>query len=689
MNYIERFIGDSAILTISLSWNDVAFQPGNDWILISTAKKDAAQDDTQALFQKVSGAGITCVGAVASVELVPDDTVDAEDGLYLLDVQAQHKVTGKVQTVGYVKLNLLRDVTRLTTTSIPVTTTEPPLPVGPEGPAGPEGPEGPAGPEGPQGPAGPEGPAGPQGEQGPQGAQGFQGDQGPQGPQGVQGPAGSDATVTLAAITLAIGGTPAKTSDIISAAAGISFTPTGNISATTVQAAVAELDSEKQTLRKYVHGDTGAINSLKHALDAGIDAAIGILTDSTGNATDEWVYLTFADIAARYPNHRVLYRLWNDSTKVYDLTTVQAGVGGDRCINYPAGSTFGYYHPRADMLDTFAGGDLEVQTEISVDAGGNPAGNFVLLSWSGAPTTDYGRGWFQMAAGYLSLYWSEDATATLRSVSSTAAIPTPVAGTKYRYKVTLDIDDGAGNRVVNFYYSTNSGSTWTKIGNTVTTAGASNTYLDSTASIIQNSRGATPTTGVKFYYAQLFKGIDGQPLLPERIDLWQRNTSSPSNAASLTGAPVFYIDNIAVSGWSLYSHINLQLAPKVAYIDRGRLFWILSSSHNDQGKLAAEWGRDADTLIAQVNAKSVDDAPVVLVTQNPETLGVAVFAAAHNRRCVDQVRVASARRWGLIDVTAAWRDYGDWSVLMNADGIHPLATGSTVTKNAMIVSLGF
>ena len=64
---------------------------------------------------------------------------------------------------------------------------------------GPKGDQGAKGDTGAQGPTGPQGPAGPRGETGAKGATG---------PQGPAGPAGSDASVTKASITAALGYTP-------------------------------------------------------------------------------------------------------------------------------------------------------------------------------------------------------------------------------------------------------------------------------------------------------------------------------------------------------------------------------------------------------------------------------------------------------------------------------------------------
>lgn len=92
--------------------------------------------------------------------------------------------------------------------------------VGPQGPQGPQGATGATGPQGPKGDkgdkgdtgatgaTGPTGPQGPKGDTGATGPTGPQGETGPTGPQGPQGPAGSDADVTAANITAALGYTP-------------------------------------------------------------------------------------------------------------------------------------------------------------------------------------------------------------------------------------------------------------------------------------------------------------------------------------------------------------------------------------------------------------------------------------------------------------------------------------------------
>ena len=135
---------------------------------------------------------------------------------------------------------------------------------------------------GPQGEIGPMGVQGPQGEVGPEGPDGPKGDQGiiPEAPTdgGIYGRKGSNATWTL--VTAVNSGT-------------LPNTPAGGISATNVQAAINELDTEK--LSKTGGTMTGAITLLAAnptaATDAShkgyVDTQIGTLNASLINKPDK------------------------------------------------------------------------------------------------------------------------------------------------------------------------------------------------------------------------------------------------------------------------------------------------------------------------------------------------------------------------------------------------------------------
>jgi hypothetical protein len=216
---LTQYIGDSTSHEIPLTWAGDDFTPGEAWSLIFTAKRSAQDSDDAAVFQKVTGAGISVTGNTAEVEIVPADTLALPSATYIWDIQAQSLSTGEVRTVALGGIKLVRDVTRKTTSSTQIFTTQPGVPisgksayevavesgfsgsqsqwlaslVGPQGATGSAGPVGPVGPAGPAGSTGPTGSVGPTGPTGSAGPAGSVGQTGPAGPAGPQGPAGTPA----------------------------------------------------------------------------------------------------------------------------------------------------------------------------------------------------------------------------------------------------------------------------------------------------------------------------------------------------------------------------------------------------------------------------------------------------------------------------------------------------------------
>lgn len=62
------------------------------------------------------------------------------------------------------------------------------------------------------------------------------------------------------------------------------------------------------------------------------DVSLLVVGDSTGNETTEWVYLFAQWLGAQYPTHSVSYRLWNDTSNVYDAAVAVSTGSGARTI---------------------------------------------------------------------------------------------------------------------------------------------------------------------------------------------------------------------------------------------------------------------------------------------------------------------------------------------------------------------
>lgn len=137
--------------------------------------------------------------------------------------------------------------------------------------------------------------------------------------------------------------------------------------------------------------------------------------------------------------------------------------------------------------------------------------NSIMAKRVGAGT----RTWWLMVNtdGTLGFTTSADGTANITHVSTAATGATD--GTVRWLRATIDVDNGAAGHDVIFYTSSESEFTdpatvtWTKLGNTVTTAGTTSLF-DSTSGIELGSvgGGGTQMTG-KFFYGEIRNGIAG------------------------------------------------------------------------------------------------------------------------------------------------------------------------------------
>lgn len=158
-------------------------------------------------------------------------------------------------------------------------------------------------------------------------------------------------------------------------------------------------------------------------------------------------------------------------------------------------------------------GDLDVRARISLDDWTPSSIVAAVSKWS---NTGNQRSWAlrvnNSTAGTLQLIWSTDGTATINVVST---VVVPFTDTQKGWiRATLDVDDGAGNRVVKFYTSAEDLDdpdevTWTQLGTTSTTAGTTSIF-DGTATVMvgDTNDGDRTITG-NVYYAEVRNGIDG------------------------------------------------------------------------------------------------------------------------------------------------------------------------------------
>jgi hypothetical protein len=182
-------------------------------------------------------------------------------------------------------------------------------------------------------------------------------------------------------------------------------------------------------------------------------------------------------------------------------------------------------------------GDIDIRVRVALDDWTPSAINVLAGKWN---VTGNQRSYlFSVETnGTLALRWSADGSAQL-SMSSTVA--TGVADVAIKWaRVTLDVDNGSGSRVGEFFLS-DDGSTWTQLGTTVTTAGTTSIYSGTASVEIGSaSAGGANNAAGKFYRAQILNGIGGTTVLD--ADFTTGITSggqtsfaeSSSNAATVT-----------------------------------------------------------------------------------------------------------------------------------------------------------
>lgn len=170
----------------------------------------------------------------------------------------------------------------------------------------------------------------------------------------------------------------------------------------------------------------------------------------------------------------------------------------------------GCYASVPDSVALSITGDIDIRVRVALADWTPGAINVLLAKW----TTTGSQQSYALdvdTAGKLLLAWSTTGANTVSATSTVA--PTVSDGAVLSVRATLQVNDGAGNRVVKFYTSPDADlttATWTQLGTTVTTVGTTSIFnATSGLEIGSHTAGASlPATG-KFYRAQVRSSIGG------------------------------------------------------------------------------------------------------------------------------------------------------------------------------------
>jgi hypothetical protein len=199
-------------------------------------------------------------------------------------------------------------------------------------------------------------------------------------------------------------------------------------------------------------------------------------------------------------------------------------------LDLPGGGSSGASTP--DHAD-FAIGDLDVTIELSLDDW-TPAATAILVGQNGI-FSNVGWSISVTTAGLLSLGWSPDGTAASALTRSTTNAPGFVDGTDHTLRVTMDVNDGAGNRVITFYVDG-------ELFETFTTAGTTSIFNSTAALTI--SIGNTVAGNVRSMI--LRNAIDGSQIASPDFMIQRPGTTSfvdqTTRTWTITGTAAIAVD---------------------------------------------------------------------------------------------------------------------------------------------------
>lgn len=224
--------------------------------------------------------------------------------------------------------------------------------------------------------------------------------------------------------------------------------------------------------------------------------------------------------------------------KIGRNTPVQAGVRyGERFLPFPGTSLA--YASAPDSAGTSITGDLDVRVDITLRGWRNAVGVPLVAKWTSAGNQ---RSWFfqlEPSTGRPQLFYSADG-ATFLLATSRIQLPWPPGG-RCTLRVTLDVNDGAGNNVVTFYYSTTAGTAgpWRQLGDPVVTAGTTSLFDSTSATFAGGFGSGAGFTSGRLHGAEIRNGIGGTVVASPTFAALAEGVSSfsdGSNTWTLVGA---------------------------------------------------------------------------------------------------------------------------------------------------------
>jgi hypothetical protein len=181
-------------------------------------------------------------------------------------------------------------------------------------------------------------------------------------------------------------------------------------------------------------------------------------------------------------------------------------------------------------------GDMEIEVDAAADDW-TPVGTENLVS---KYQTSGQASYRMMVLAGGSLWWQHSADGTNSAWSTGPGVNMSTIvndGDRVKLKVTIDVDNGAGDAELKFWYRFSDGDSWTQLGSTQT-LGATTSIFDGTEQVSIGQRSNVEMFAGKIYRAIIRDGIDGTVELDANFAAEAPGTTSftesSSNAATVT-----------------------------------------------------------------------------------------------------------------------------------------------------------
>jgi lysophospholipase L1-like esterase len=434
-----------------------------------------------------------------------------------------------------------------------------------------------------------------------------------------------------------------------------------------------------QPLLDKVRKNTGSVcaKSLITTLNEGMNSVVlNFIGDSTGDGTTEYPLLFAKKLAEKFPVYNVKYCAYDNANSRYGAWVDAVSNGAERHLTTRMnGETFRMY--KADVPWTSA--DLDIVARFAMPDW-NTANKYIMgraaadghICWS----------WYIGASNQFMLFFSPDGTianqVTVNFTSTSVADNTD--GTPYWYRVTLDVDNGAGGYTATVWSSTD-GVTWTSL-QVITGASTTAVYDDATQPYAIGGAGTTVGSVLDFYEVRICNGINGDNVCPQPIEAWHQSGADYSKGGTINGYPTIYVYNGCVGGQGAISFIND--ASRTGHIVPFcyNPYIIISLSHNDSYLTDSTHMASFNTLVT--NIKSLIAYPLISVmTQSPHGTAAA-YRIPHSKRRVNQMAYCLLNNIEVIDAYEYFiSDPRGYLALLNEDELHPNALGEAVLANAL------